>query len=293
MVEPNPLTRTDCGMLPQTSSANPATNHLTSQLEKFEQLHRTDHCQDPDNPAIWPINRFKNRYFDALPFKDKRVLLQSNYCSSDYINASFLNRRQFISTQAPLPNTIADFWVMVWEQRSPVIVMLTRIVENGKQKAFRYWPVKENETEEYGDELVRITLLSEEKRGCIHVRSFNVQVLLENGEYSTPHTVQHIQYTEWPDFGVPTSTSGIRQIMSLVREAASDEPIIVHCSAGIGRSGTFIAAMIVSEKLQGGDKTIANLDLVDTIAALRQERAGMVQTSEQFKFLYALLQEHP
>ncbi len=276
---------------------DPNATHFKAQMEGFDLLCRTDRARgkqqvDPDDPA--QINKTKNRYHNVIPFKENRVLLQNSGCSTDYINASPVNGDsvRFISTQAPIPSTIADFWVMVREQEAPVIVMLTRFVENLKQKAHLYWPIEENKPREFGDGLVRVTLLSQNKYAHVHVRNFCVEMA------AGKHKVQHIHYSEWPDNGVPISSCGIRQIMSRTRRVVKGArrrrsyvgPIIVHCSAGIGRAGTYIAASLLDEQLQHG-KSLLDLDLVAVITAVRKDRNGMVQTREQFKFLYDVLRE--
>jgi protein tyrosine phosphatase len=273
------------------------TIHFKEQMGKFDLLCRTDRSHgtqpvDPEDPA--QINKTKNRYQNVVPFRENRVILQSSGCDTDYINASPVDgdNVRFISTQAPLPITIADFWVMVWEKKAPVIVMLTQFIENLMQKAHLYWPVQENTPCEFGDGIVRVTLLSQNTYESVIVRNFCVEMA------AGKHKVQHIMYNEWPDHGVPISSCGIRQIMSRTRRVVKGSlrrnhdvgPIIVHCSAGIGRSGTYIAASLLDEQLQRG-KSLLDLDLVEMITAMRKDRAGMVQTKEQFEFLYDVLRE--
>lgn len=231
-------------------------------------------------------NSGKNRYPDVLPFEETRVKLAN---PEDYINANYVNINggQFISTQAPLPQTFTTFWQMVWENNVPVIVMLTKIMEKRKIKAHCYWPAL-NESEIFGD--IRVTLLSETLESFIIVREMEIQM------NDVVRSLCHIQYTEWPDFGVPRSTKTIRRLLEICNEFRnkfaldSKETVIVHCSAGIGRAGTFLAIQSVVEMIQG-NIPIGNISIKEIVVSLRKCRMEMVQTKEQYKFIYQVMED--
>jgi protein tyrosine phosphatase len=273
---------------------------------KFEQLRgsRGDRDRRPLKDvfptAVAAKNRSKNRYNNICATETTRVHVSTQLCTSDYINANYVwgqdgvpspTGAPFISTQAPLPNTIADFWVMILEQRAPAIVMLTRLVENSKQKAHLYWPVELNRGRVFGP--VRVTLLGHHEEGSVQVRKIRIE--LTGNPFSTAsHEVHHVQYTEWPDFDAPSSTRDIRRVMTLTRQfcdaAADPGPVVVHCSAGIGRSGTFIAACLLDEELERG-AAVCDLKPAETVSAMREQRAGCVQTTGQFLFLRRVLRD--
>jgi protein tyrosine phosphatase len=249
--------------------------------------------------ALDAKNKGKNRYRGVYAEEATRV--PAGRGGLIYINANFVwgckpRDRCFISTQAPLPNTIGDFWLMCYEQRSPVVVMLTRLVENARQKAHLYWPVELNHPRTWGG--VRVTVLAFFQENALQVRKIRLELV---GQDSAPaREVHHVQYTDWPDFDVPASTRGIRKTMTLMQRLRRDAveeadgnqeavgPTVVHCSAGIGRSGTLIAAALLDEDLACG-VPLAELDVPETVAAMRTQRAGCVQTPGQFTFLRRLL----
>lgn len=236
------------------------------------------------------LNSSQNRYPDVLPFESTRVKLSD---PKEYINASYVNifeNGNFISTQAPLPHTFNTFWKMVWENKSPVIVMLTKIMEKRKIKAHCYWPAL-GETEIFGD--ISVTLVSETQEKFITIRNLEIQCEDE------VHCLCHLQYTEWPDFGVPRSTNTIRHLLELTNEYREqyttnkdDTPgtVVVHCSAGIGRCGTFLAIQSVLEKLNANEPP-STISVKEIVTSLREFRMAMVQTKEQYKFIYHVLED--
>jgi len=181
--------------------------------------------------ALSPHSFSKNRYPDILAVENSRVQLEKieGLEGSDYINANYVINDQYISCQAPIFSTFADFWRMVWETQSPVILMLTKLFENGRSKAHMYWPAFNNSSMNFGD--ISVTRIEEEDLGgSMVVRSV---LLARKGEM---RTVYHLHYTAWPDFGVPSSTEGILVMVNLVnmyREMSStpNGPLTVHCSA--------------------------------------------------------------
>ena len=256
--------------------------------------------EDAYPTALSAQNKGKNRYNGVYPEEEHRVPIGPD--GIGYINANFVwglskKERCYVSTQAPLPSTIVDFWLMCYEQRPPVIIMLTRMVENSRQKANLYWPVEVNRPRTWGS--IRVTVLAcYEEKNTLQVRKIRLEVV---DDPSAPvREVYQVQCMVWPDYGVPASTGGIRRIMTLMQRlrrnavavAGGDKeavgPPVVHCSAGIGRSGTFIAAALLDEELAGG-ASLRELKVPETVAAMRTQRAGCVQTPDQFSFLRRLL----
>mmetsp|Transcript_17103 Transcript_17103/g.66610 ORF Transcript_17103/g.66610 Transcript_17103/m.66610 type:complete len:440 (+) Transcript_17103:154-1473(+) len=243
-------------------------------------------------------NPGKNRYPDVLPFERTLVRLHTgDHCS--YINANFIQtvpqqRPRYIACQAPLPHTFTDFWIMVWENNTPVIVMLTRLMERRRVKAHCYWPGREGEEERFGD--IRVVLKQEVEQEKLVFRLFDIKRGDEVRE------VLHIHYQEWPDYGAPLSCKIIGNVisaMSSYREAHQkkyglEEPamVTVHCSAGIGRAGTFIAINAYRERKEAEvADACGNISVKDIVEDLRQQRMGMVQSKEQYCFIYRAIRE--
>ncbi|PIA47271.1 hypothetical protein AQUCO_01400150v1 [Aquilegia coerulea] len=238
--------------------------------------------------ALEDINLNKNRYTDVLPFDDDRVVLKSSSKGeSDYINASFIKVdsservSEFLATQGPLPQTFEDFWEMVIQYRCPVIVMLTQLVDNYKTvKCGDYFQV-ENGVKEFG----KICVSTKWTRTT---DSYLVLRCLEVKHKETDEPVQsviHIQYPKWPDHGVPAETLAVREILKMIYHVPPRlGPIVVHCSAGIGRTGAFCTILNTIQRILDGN--MSALDLVSTISLFRSQRIGMVQTMDQFLFCY-------
>ncbi|XP_008781549.1 protein-tyrosine-phosphatase PTP1 isoform X2 [Phoenix dactylifera] len=244
--------------------------------------------------AFQDANLSKNRYIDVLPFDDTRVVLNSSSGSkssgNDYINASFVTIAssgrvsRFIATQGPLPDTFEDFWEMIIQYRCPVIVMLT-LVDNPKmmKKCADYFQ-SENGLREFGKTSV-FTKSTRISKSSLVLRCLEVKHK-ESEELALP--VLHIQYPEWPDHGVPGDTSSVREILKRMYHVPPDlGPIVVHCSAGIGRTGTYCTIHNTIQRILIGD--MSSLDLLKTVADFRSQRIGMVQTMEQFFFCYAAI----
>eukprot|EP01085_Mycamoeba_gemmipara_P002016 Mycagemm_TRINITY_DN10038_c0_g1::TRINITY_DN10038_c0_g1_i1::g.2016::m.2016 type:complete len:379 gc:universal TRINITY_DN10038_c0_g1_i1:106-1242(+) len=227
----------------------------------------------------------KNRYPDILPREDTRVRLQHTGCEgSDYINANFVFEKQYIATQAPLYSTFADFWRMVWEQGACIIVMLTRLTENGVCKANVYWPAHLGEKIVFG--MLTVELIHETAFDNIECR------LLRISDGTEHRDVSHLHYTGWPDFGVPANTKEIIDLVKVTNylraRAGWEKPIVTHCSAGVGRVGTFIG-IHQAVRLLNATKTPKILDLV---FAMRQCRHGMVQREEQYVFIHRVVADY-
>ncbi|NXA13996.1 PTN2 phosphatase, partial [Sapayoa aenigma] len=195
----------------------------------------------PHRVAKYPENRNRNRYRDVSPYDHSRVKLQNT--ENDYINASLVvieeAQRYYILTQGPLPNTCCHFWLMVWQQQTKAVVMLNRIVEKESVKCAQYWPTKEEEVMTFSETGFRVRLVSEDVKSYYTVHLLQ----LENINSGESRMISHFHYTTWPDFGVPESPASFLNFLFKVRESGSlspeHGPAVVHCSAGIGRSGTF------------------------------------------------------
>lgn len=249
-------------------------------------------------------NQCKNRYTDVLCFDHSRVALSmrnEDDCST-YINANFVDgyrqKNAFISTQGPLPKTYCDFWRMIWEQRCAVIVMTTRTFERGRGKCGQYWPPGEPGSTVELDDLFRITVLAKEPKPDYQ----ETQLELYNCESQESRSVSHLQFTSWPDYGVPDSALAMLAFRGVVREkqalaTASMEPkweghplgppIVVHCSAGIGRTGTFITLDICIRQLEEEGR----VDVRTTVERIRAQRAFSIQMPDQYVFCHLALLE--
>ncbi|XP_032920469.1 tyrosine-protein phosphatase non-receptor type 4 isoform X1 [Catharus ustulatus] len=249
-------------------------------LAQFDQLYRkkpgmTMSC------ARLPQNISKNRYRDISPYDATRVILKSN---EDYINANYINMEipsstiinQYIACQGPLPNTCPDFWQMTWEQGSSMVVMLTTQVERGRVKCHQYWP-EPSGSSSYGN--FQITCHSEEGNPAYVFR----EMTLTNLEKEESRQLTQIQYIAWPDHGVPDDSSDFLDFVCLVRKkrAGREEPVVVHCSAGIGRTGVLIT-METAMCLIECNQPVYPLDIVRT---MRDQRAMMIQTPSQYRFV--------
>jgi len=245
-------------------------------------------------------NKSKNRYKNILPFDDTRVVLHdgdSDVPGNDYINANFITQdedginrsskcKQYIATQGCLSSTVADFWRMVWQENSQIIVMTTKEMERGKVKCARYWP-DPADPQQYGKVLLENT--SEQSNNDYTLRQFKVSIGDE------VRIVYHYHFVGWPDHGTPEDPGSVLNFLHDVntRQEKLDNagPIVVHCSAGIGRTGTFIVIDMIIDQIQrqGLD---CEIDIQRTIQMVRSKRSGMVQTEAQYKFVYLALQHH-
>jgi protein tyrosine phosphatase len=268
----------------------------------FQQLHATDAIRKHEyslHESKRTENRYRNRYRDVIPYDHSRILLQR--FDIDYINASLVladeANRAYILTQGPLPDTSGHFWLMVWEQKSRAVLMLNRIIEKGQVKCHQYYPSgSENEGDDeltFDDVGLKVTYIEERESNANYtVRAFYLTDLasLESRE------VLQFHYTAWPDFGVPTSPESFLDFLWSVRQSGAldtetNGPPVIHCSAGIGRSGTFclVDACLVLVEKRGGK--MSNIGVLDTLMAMRHYRMGLVQTHDQLRFSYIAIIE--
>ncbi|XP_034978706.2 tyrosine-protein phosphatase non-receptor type 1 isoform X2 [Zootoca vivipara] len=246
----------------------------------------------PCKVAKLPRNKNRNRYRDVSPFDHSRIKLQQD--DNDYINASLIKveeaHRSYILTQGPLPNTCGHFWEMIWEQKSRGVVMLNRVMEKGSIKCAQYWPQKEEKVMLFEDTNLTLTLISEDIKSYYTVR----QLELENLTTHETREILHFHYTTWPDFGVPESPASFLNFLVKVRESGSlspeHGPIVVHCSAGIGRSGTFClvdTCLLLMDKR----KDPSSVDIKQVLLEMRKYRMGLIQTADQLRFSYLAVLE--
>ncbi|KAF2459285.1 protein-tyrosine phosphatase-like protein, partial [Lineolata rhizophorae] len=254
----------------------------------------------------------RNRYLNVLPYSHNRVKLKVPEEHSDYINASNIvvqttrsgTKKHFIATQGPKDTSYSHIWRMIWHETGDpaVIVMLTQTHEGGKEKCFQYFPhsmdnptLKINEHDEFGDGFVAtLTLKSIEESDKL--RSTVRELDLRDDASGNSKTVWHILFTAWPDFSAPEGNdrAALLRVVALSRARAAPEPSprVVHCSAGVGRSGTFIALdYLLAELAEGAlDRVPDDEDPVaDLVERLREQRMMMVQAEPQFSFLYDAL----
>ncbi|XP_062405345.1 receptor-type tyrosine-protein phosphatase eta [Sardina pilchardus] len=250
--------------------------------EEFEDLKPVG-INQPKNSAINPENRTKNRYNNVLPYDNSRVKLSVHGSQfDDYINASnmpgYNSRKEFIAAQGPLPVTVNDFWRMIWEKNVHTVVMLTRCNEQGRVKCEEYWPAG-TETKHFSNLIVNTT--SEIPLEDWTIRDFDVK----NVKTAETRAVRHFHFTAWPDHGVPETTELLINFRHLVREHMDQysrhSPTMVHCSAGVGRTGTFIAI----DRLIFQIERDGVVDIYGIIHDLRMHRTLMVQTEDQYVFL--------
>uniref|UniRef100_A0A8C7HZH9 protein-tyrosine-phosphatase n=1 Tax=Oncorhynchus kisutch TaxID=8019 RepID=A0A8C7HZH9_ONCKI len=237
-------------------------------------------------------NQNRNRYRDVSPYDHSRVKLENS--ENDYINASLVMveeaQRTYILSQGPLKNTCGHFWLMVWEQNSKAVIMLNRILEKGSEKCAQYWPTAEEQQLSYTDTGFVVTLVKEEDKSNYIVRVLE----LRNTETGGTTEIYHFHYTTWPDFGVPESPASFLNFLVKVRESGSlgpeHGPSVVHCSAGIGRSGTFSlvdTCLILMDKR----KDSSSVDILRVLLDMREYRMGLIQTPDQLRFSYRAVLE--
>uniref|UniRef100_A0A8D0CNN8 Protein tyrosine phosphatase receptor type Q n=1 Tax=Sander lucioperca TaxID=283035 RepID=A0A8D0CNN8_SANLU len=231
--------------------------------------------------ADLPWNKSKNRFPNIKPYNNNRVKLLSEpgTAGSDYINASFVSGylcpNEFIATQGPLPGTVADFWRMIWETGTHTIAMLTQCYEKGRIRCHKYWPEDNKPMSVFSD--ILISKVSEEVLPDWTVRTLKVE---KHGHYIL---VRHFNYTSWPEHGVPESCSTLIKFVKAVRAHRHDNTtIVVHCSAGVGRTGVFIALDHLIQHVRDHDF----VDIYGLVAELRSERMCMVQNLAQYIFLH-------
>jgi len=250
------------------------------------------------------VSKSRDRYQTPLVFDHSRVKLEG----VGYINANYLLDHEYIATQAPIPSTMAHFWHMVWQEHVSLIVMLTEVEENGCIKAHRYWPTSACPTKRFQDLKFlncnyKIELLEKSMVGEQTIMR-TLQITSKNS--NEKRTVIQLQHLEWPDHGCPTNMEDIAELLTIIHDLALPKPTLVHCSAGIGRTGTFITirhelmrAIKIFQKMYGKFECPEHqrkvlreflrnheFSIGDTIRRLREGRKMMVHKEDQFRFCF-------
>lgn len=251
--------------------------------------------------GLLPINNTRNRFSDVLPYEDSRVHLNAaNISDNDYINASFIKIKVskkpyiYIATQAPLKTTITDFWQMIWEQNVKIIVMLYN-KKDVSQECYRYWPKHKNSSHTSRREFDKFEVTTQfvNKSSCYKSSGLKLRHKAEDKE----RTIIHLQFIQWPDNGIPANPSAffdfmaevesIRHTFQLLESEEETSPLVVHCCAGVGRTGVFILADLMIAHLQNQTRQPFNVSKV--LSKLRSQRMFLIRTVDQYRFVYILL----
>ncbi|XP_062961730.1 receptor-type tyrosine-protein phosphatase F isoform X4 [Cynocephalus volans] len=286
---PNISSMRDHPPIPITDLADNIERLKANDGLKFSQEYESI---DPGQQFTWEnsnleVNKPKNRYANVIAYDHSRVILTSidGVPGSDYINANYIDgyRKQnaYIATQGPLPETMGDFWRMVWEQRTATVVMMTRLEEKSRVKCDQYWPARGTET--YG--LIQVTLLDTVELATYTVRTF----ALHKSGSSEKRELRQFQFMAWPDHGVPEYPTPILAFLRRVKACNPLDagPMVVHCSAGVGRTGCFIVIDAMLERMKH-EKTV---DIYGHVTCMRSQRNYMVQTEDQYVFIHEALLE--
>ncbi|XP_065939425.1 receptor-type tyrosine-protein phosphatase epsilon [Magallana gigas] len=245
--------------------------------------------ENPEIPCTvgkLPENMVKNRYKTTFPYDHSRVILESTE-NGDYINANFIKNAYgetaYIASQGPRANTVVDFWQMVWQENVSVIAMVTNLMEGATIKCQRYWPEVDGSMIKRGKFSIQLISTKNYANFAIH------QLKVANSQTKKSRQVTHLQYTGWPDHGTPSPLELLAYhcYVSLAIEKRPESKLVVHCSAGIGRTGTFIALDV----LQAQGERDGRINIVEFVHTMRENRMNMIQNTNQYKFLYYVLHE--
>ncbi|KAK9980785.1 hypothetical protein ABG768_000372 [Culter alburnus] len=274
----------------QRLSQTEPPEHISGMEQEFKRLANAKAHNSRFVSASLPCNKFKNRLVNIMPYESTRVCLQPirGVDGSDYVNGSFIDgyrqQRAYIATQGPLAETVEDYWRMLWEHNSTIVVMLTKLREMGREKCHQYWPSDRSARYQY----FVVDPMAEYNMPQYILREFKVT----DARDGQSRTVRQFQFTDWPEQGVPKSGEGfidfIGQVHKTKEQFGQDGPISVHCSAGVGRTGVFITLSIVLERM----RYEGVVDIFQTVKMLRTQRPAMVQTEEQYQFCYRAALEY-
>ena len=233
----------------------------------------------------------KNRYANILPYDYTRVRLAMNKQDkySDYINANYIDgygpsrKRHYIAAQGPNAQTVPDFWQMVWEAETEVIIMVTNCEEKGRLKCNQYWPAAVGKAMRFPTHGLLVEWRGVESTPDYIIRSF--AVTLPGNE--TPRIIKQFHFITWPDHGVPQSTAASMDMLKLAKAERTElgGPMVVHCSAGVGRTGTIIAIDMNLEMIAEKQE----IDVKAALNSMRRQRAMMIQTEDQYIFVHKSL----
>ncbi|XP_077981808.1 receptor-type tyrosine-protein phosphatase T-like [Glandiceps talaboti] len=233
-----------------------------------------------------PENVKKNRFRNILAYDHSRVVLEPKEGdpNSDYINASYIDgykkEKAYIATQGPNPLTVDDLWRMIWQKNITSILMATNLVENGKVKCHQYWPEKDGTW--YGD--IYVSLEKTEMFANYNIRTFHIQM-----ENTDCRVVKQFHFTVWPDMGVPIYATAVLDVLEHFKNSLQEDagPPLIHCSAGVGRTGTFIAIDVMLQMAKEEGK----VDIFNFVKKARENRMHFVQVEDQYEFIHTALME--
>lgn len=238
-----------------------------------------------------PENKVKNRYANILAYDHSRVVLNTveNLDSSDYINANYVDgydkTSKFIATQGPVAAAFGDFWRMVWEQNTTTIVMITNLIEKGRTKCQKYWPNDGEPEQEYGN--IKVLTLDENELADYIIRRFTI-TLMKNGSEVSSRKISQYQFISWPDHGCPQFPSQLLQFIKRIRSLPQNGgPIVLHCSAGVGRTGTYMTIDAMLDQIEKEQV----IDVFGYVTHIRGQRNLLVQTEPQYIFIYKTVLE--
>ncbi|KEG10872.1 putative tyrosine specific protein phosphatase [Trypanosoma grayi] len=260
---------------------------------EFAQLQRQENPRSI-NFTTSLKNRHKNRYLDILANEATIYppsAVDAHGSPPPYINGNLINLglpHTFVACQAPVAQGISDFLSMLYDNKIVLVMMVTKLQEGGIIKADRYWP-EEGEPPIEVPGAAGLVLEIDTKKPYKVDKELNItqRYLVLRRPNEPPHKILQVQYTGWPDHGVPQSAAAFEKLLSIVKESPTTAPIVVHCSAGIGRTGTLIGAYGVLTHLERG--TLNDTTVYDVVAAMKRQRFGMVQRVEQYVVIYLTL----
>uniref|UniRef100_A0A6B2FZH6 protein-tyrosine-phosphatase n=1 Tax=Myxobolus squamalis TaxID=59785 RepID=A0A6B2FZH6_MYXSQ len=235
----------------------------------------------------------KNRYRDILAYDHTRVILrdtQDDYINANYVEADFQSSPPaYILCQAPTTETIEDHWQMIIQENINTIVILTNFIEKGMQKCIKYWPDLNSKKYILNEKYCVLNVGEKAKRDIVQIH-----LELKNMTDNTKKDILVLHYIAWPDYGVPTDCWGIIELLTLTNQQRDIGPplsVIVHCSAGIGRTGTFIILDMILNKIKTeGISTV--IDIKESLLKARKQRAYLVSTMDQYKFIHLSLMKY-
>ncbi|TKR77241.1 hypothetical protein L596_018251 [Steinernema carpocapsae] len=240
----------------------------------------------------WPLG--KNRYKDVGCLDSTRVVLNPKSVDSDYIHANYVstphNDKRFICTQGPLDTTIQDFWRMIIQERTSIILMLCNIVEKGMKKCAEYWPQKPGERMNFDNiSILCVNIINKfeprmDSPSKVHIRLTGIRIFVDDALHLN---VDHVQWVDWPDRGVPPCDLTAIGLLNHLRRTAF--PIVVHCSAGIGRTGSIVMLEYMLERLMVGEE-IENMEVL--LNRLRAQRAYSIQTDHQYLYIHRVMLQY-
>lgn len=282
--------------------------------DEFERLEKLawDTIERRTSVAEIPSNRRRNRYKDIFPFDYNRVpvfpyKISGDSEPSDYINASFVSDvfsgapQKYIAAQGPGQDTTPAFWSMIWQYNVRVVVMLTNVVEVTDRftsiKCNKYWPDSIGDAKKFGDLKVQLFDRAEAPNYCVR----KLDVTKVGGVAGENRVIIHLQLTDWPDRAALGHAGHLVQLVQLTQvmlntgttaPQAPGGPLLVHCSAGVGRTGTFICVDHIINNINSHSNPTSEVDIFHTVYQLRKQRVYMVQTREQYEYLYKCIQHH-